>query len=136
MNAPPSAAKVVCIDFDGTIAKWGGLHVFPAPLPGAAQALRELHDAGYTIVIFTSRLSPAWLAADYASFGFSSPDEFGASNQRYVEDYLDRHDIPFDDITAEKRAAEAYFDDRAVRVSQHSPLITQVRRFLAGGFGE
>jgi hypothetical protein len=57
-------------------------------------------------VIFSSRLSPHWLA----SAGYADADMRG-----YMGDALRRHGIPFDDLTAEKLPAEAYVDDRAIR---------------------
>lgn len=131
-HAPPSAKRVVCVDFDGTIAPWGKLFDLPEPFPGVADAMRALRSAGYRIVILTSRLSEAWQDADHLHFGFSDPIAFDIENREYVRSYLRRYNIPWDDITAEKIPAVAYFDDHAVHVSTRHPLTSRIRCLLAG----
>ena len=44
-----------------------------------------------------------------------------------------RHDIPFDDITAEKRPAVLYLDDKAMRVNSRRNMLAAVRDFLEEG---
>lgn len=127
-NHPPSAGKVVLVDFDGTIAPWGQMFSMPEPLSGVKTALRLLRDEGYTIVIFTSRLSPTWHRAE----GWSTR-EATKQQREYITAFLEQHDIPFDDITAEKRPAVAYFDDKAMRVNRERNLLAAVRGFLEQG---
>lgn len=103
---PPEAHRTLAVDFDGTLFPFGYLMSDPDPLPGAVEAMQRLKAHGYRLVIFTSRLSPRWLEAA----GYSE-----SSMRGYVEDSLNRHGIPFDDVTGEKVAAEAYIDDRAIR---------------------
>lgn len=105
---PSEAHRVICCDFDGVIAPFGYIDSDPEPLPGAAESLRRLRDHGFRIVILTSRMSPKWLA----SAGYDAEDM-----RAKVSSFLDRNDIPFDDITAEKVPAIAYLDDRAIRVA-------------------
>lgn len=121
MNHPPIANKVVCIDFDGTIVPWGPLMAPKEPFPGVAQAIRELKARGYRIVIFTSRLSETWIGDENQDLG----DQLA-----YVADILTDHRIPFDDITADKVPAEAYFDDKAITVSADIPLDLCINRWL------
>jgi len=102
------ARNLVMIDFDATILPWGPLMEHDrVPFPGVAEAMHELRANGYRIGIFTSRMSPAWIA--YA--GTSEDEQLG-----YIKKVLDEHDIPYDLITAEKLPAEAYFDDKAWNV--------------------
>ena len=102
----PIAHKVVAIDFDATLYPWRPVYEQPDPLPGAAEAVRRLKERGYRIVIFTSRLSPTWLASA----------RYTESDMRdHIEGMLRRDSIPFDLITAEKVPAEVYVDDRAIR---------------------
>lgn len=105
----PIAHKVVCVDFDSTLYPWRPIYEQPDPLPGAADAVRRLKDAGYRIVIFTSRLSPTWLA----STKYTASDMLD-----HIEAVLKRDAIPYDLITAEKVPAEAYVDDRAIRFTE------------------
>ena len=106
----------VAIDFDDTIAPWGPLFDLDPPFRGVADAMTALRDAGYRIVILTSRLSPAWWEEAHFKFDSPTPEVFGSRNARYIEDYLRYWQIPFDSITSEKIKAEVYFDDRAVQV--------------------
>ena len=84
------------VDFDGVIHAYSlGWHdgtCYDLPVPGARAALLELVDAGYRIVVFTSR-----------------------SNIQAVADWLCGFKIPFHDVTNKKVPALAYIDDRAVR---------------------
>jgi hypothetical protein len=107
----PVADKVVCVDFDGTLFPFGEIYSFNDPLPGAVEAMTRLREAGMRIVIFTSRLSPTWLEAEYGNTW-----AFEAEAQRhYIGKQLDRFGIPFDLITCEKVPAIAYIDDKALR---------------------
>lgn len=98
--------KTLAVDFDGVIADYSsgflGKDVFGQPLPGAAEALRQLYDDGWNIIIFTTR-----------------------PNTQALRDYLYQHDIPYDAINMNpeqpvdsnhgKPIADVYLDDRAVR---------------------
>jgi FMN phosphatase YigB (HAD superfamily) len=103
---PNIANKVVLVDFDGTLYPWGYMFSNPDPLPGAVDALCRLKEAGYQIVIFTSRLSTRWLEHE---------DEVWYDHIDYIKALLKRDGIPYDEITAEKLPAEHYIDDKAHR---------------------
>lgn len=117
MEHPPVANKIVMVDLDATIQPWGPLQEMRAPNPDVADALRELQNSGFTVIIFTSRLSPTWLKAEYIERGFASWEAFRDQQVHYVHTYMDKFGLPFDGMTAEKRPAEAYFDDKAIRVT-------------------
>lgn len=123
---PPVASKLAAVDFDGTIKPWeGGLFGDVPPLPGAAEAVRKLKDAGYTIFIFTSRLSTFW----HNSEGWRT--EVATERQvQYIKEYCEKYDIPADFVTAEKIPAEVYLDDKALGVSKSRPLLRRVKEFL------
>jgi hypothetical protein len=106
---PPVAEGVVCVDFDGTIAPWGDLFGFPEPLPGAREFLEWLVDTGYTVVIFTSRLSTVW----HNSEG-RDPARAILEQVEYLQEYFRRYELPADSVTAEKIPAIAYIDDKAL----------------------
>lgn len=118
---PPIANRTICIDFDGTIVPWGKLMAPKHPFPGVGPAIRALKAEGYTIVIFTSRLSMTWLVDED-----HDPDEQYA----YVAGILERNSIPYDRITSEKVPAEAYFDDKAITVSADMPLAVALMKWL------
>ncbi len=93
--------KTVVIDFDGVIAqydKWRGVDVFGAPMKYAKEAIAELREWGWWVVIYTTRKkTPALLS------------------------YLNRHGIRYNAVnscdhnppdTSNKPIAEVYIDDR------------------------
>jgi hypothetical protein len=106
---PPVAAGVVCVDFDGTIAPWGDLFGYPEPLPGALDFLRWLKEKGYTVYIFTSRLSGVWHVSEGRDPGYGVWEQV-----EYLRKYCERYGIEVDGATAEKIPAIAYIDDKAV----------------------
>lgn len=96
--------KTIAVDFDGVVHKYSkgfqGLdNVYDPPMPGAKEALQELKDLGYRLIIVSSRpVEPIrkWLASEGML-------EF------------------FDDVTNTKHPARYYIDDHAVRFEKDSP---------------
>lgn len=107
---PPMADHVVCVDVDGTIYPLVGLMEAPRPFPGAIEALRALHAAGWRIVMFTSRLSPRWLRAEFGRYWRRAR----AAQLDYMASLLARDGIPYAEITCEKLPAAYYIDDHAL----------------------
>ena len=103
----PVGKRVICVDLDGVLLPWGPLLEDREPSHGAGSALQKLRDAGYQVVILTSRFSPTWWASD--------PSIVPGQQILYVYEWLDRHAIPYDLVTCEKVPALVYIDDRAVR---------------------
>lgn len=112
---PDIADQVICVDFDGTLYPWGYMFAGPPPLPGAVRAVKALKDAGYKIIIFTSRLSKRWLEVE-------GGDRY--NHMWYIEELLRRDGIPYDEITEEKIPAEHYIDDKAHRFEGNWEEIT------------
>lgn len=105
---PPSAHGLILIDFDDTIVPWGDSLMGPKePFWGIRETFASLIREGFTIGIFTSRLSPTWCA----NAGTTVEEQTA-----YVANTLTAHNVPYSFITAEKLPAEAYFDDKAYRV--------------------
>lgn len=93
----------IMIDFDGVIHSyhdgWQGGEIYGYVLKGAREAINNLKEK-YRIIIFTSRLSK---------------ENIDFEKQKIlVEEWLQRNDIYYDDITAEKFPAKFYIDDKAV----------------------
>jgi hydroxymethylpyrimidine pyrophosphatase-like HAD family hydrolase len=95
------ASKTICIDYDGCLNEYDGAPdrgnnnretPYP-PRPGAREFLRDLHNAGYIIVIFT--------AADVEDV-----KKFLIENEMWEFVYK---------ITNEKIPAIIYVDDRGLR---------------------
>jgi len=98
--------KRIMIDFDQTIHSyhdgWSDGVIYGHPLKGAKETIEHLKSIGYEIIIFTARLSEA--------------QEFEKNRRkRLISEWLDMHEILYDDITSDKLPAMCYIDDKAVR---------------------
>lgn len=105
--------RLISVDFDGVIAQytgWKGVNHFEPPIEGAREFLTELKKMGFTITIFTQRMSKL----DKKN-GFTS-DEARTKTRLLLMEYLLKHQLPFDSIwTGDgKPPAIAFIDDRAV----------------------
>lgn len=89
----------IAIDLDGTIHdpfnRLPG-YKMGQPIQGAAQAIKQLRDAGHEVIIF-----PTW--AD------------NQQRRQAIVNWLTYFQVPFDDITSVKPDAGAYVDNRAIR---------------------
>lgn len=97
--------KTIAIDFDGTLCKkqsYGNGYIYEMSNEKASDITSKLHEDGYKIVIYTTRLNP--------SFG----GDIEWKKQQIIT-WCDQHGIYFDEITCEKPEAVAYIDDRAIR---------------------
>lgn len=110
------------IDFDGVIHQWSENEEFSEdptnpPIEGVKGAIDLLKEK-YVIIIFTTRVSPG-----------QKNGNMEAVNQakQYVSKYLNKYQIHFDDITADKIAAKAYIDDRAFRFETWSKTLNDLQ---------
>lgn len=94
--------QTVVFDFDGVIhsyaSGWQGATNIPDdPVNGIENALRDIHNAGYEVVIVSTRCAYP-------------------SGQSAIEDWLDKYGIaPYvDRVLKEKPPAIVYIDDRAI----------------------
>lgn len=102
----PIASGTILVDFDATLFPWGPLMNWDAkPIRGAVEAVRAIDEKGYTIAIFTSRMSDRWLE-------YSGNDK--AAQYEYVHKMCSKWGIPFTEIIGEKIPAVAYIDDKAI----------------------
>ncbi len=90
--------KSIAIDLDGTLAHfdgWKGIHDIGDPIPNVLAKLKEKRAEGYAIKIFTARCSD--LRAKF-----------------FIKRWLEKHDIPYDDITNIKDSSmKEIWDDLA-----------------------
>lgn len=91
---PDNELKWLGIDFDKTIA-YSSYPTFEIgdPLPGALEALQELHKRGWKLTIYTAR---AWV--DYQK----------------IEDWCDKHNLPIRRIICGKPLFRYMIDDRNI----------------------
>lgn len=113
----------IVFDFDGVIhsykSGWKGAENIPDPVvPGIADAIKELRDLGYRVVVVSTRCS--------------TPEGIVA-----VRQYLKKNKIVVDAVLVEKPPALCYIDDRAIRFDGHpEKLVGQVvnfRTWIEGG---
>lgn len=104
-----SDKKRIIVDFDGTICGFEFPDCGP-PEPGVREALLELHDLGFEIVIHSCRTSVYWKGQQ------DWPNRM--SNYRIILNYMAEHDLYYDSIimdeNVDKPIAEFYIDDRGV----------------------
>lgn len=99
----------ICIDLDGVISelkKDGQSYIDLMPVVGVKEKLRDFKEAGHYIIIFTARHMKTCDA------------NIGLVNKRVTKDtldWLDKHEISYDEIFFGKPWAEIYIDDNALR---------------------
>lgn len=93
--------KVVCIDFDDTIATYGSWHgegyalIEGEPIPGAKEAIKKLRNGGALVLIHSARC------------GFSG-------GMQAIVVWLNKYNIMVDGVSSNKPPADIYVDDKAV----------------------
>jgi len=108
--------KTVCIDLDGTLAKydgWKGVHSIGEPFPFAKEWLEDV-STRYRIVIHTCRTN---LQMNGKELVGSDQDKI-SQLVNIVKGWFHKHDLRYDHIWCEigKPPAEYYIDDRAIKV--------------------
>lgn len=103
--------KRAMIDLDLTIHKYSKGYqdgkIYDDAFSGAKEVIDWLRKKGYEIVIFTTRASK------------ENADELGGDHEEQIKkvgEWLRKHNIYFDKITAEKLAADFYIDDKAIHI--------------------
>lgn len=100
------------VDFDGTLvpAMWPERPT--ELLPGAADAMRRFHEAGFAIRVWTARINPMdpWT-------GETRPDDVVQEEIDYIRATLDRAGLTFVEIYTKpgKPGGSVYIDDKAER---------------------
>lgn len=115
----PEFKKTVCLDFDGVMhsysSGWKGVDVIPdPPVPGTAEALEAYLDAGFEVVIYSSRSKEA---AGIRAMKEYIALEFGHAVERQLQ------------FAAEKPAAWLTIDDRAIRFDGTWPTVEEIDGF-------
>ena len=111
-------AKTVVFDFDGVIhsytSGWKGETKIPdPPVPGIQEALKEIHDAGYEVVVVSTRCKTVL-------------------GRMAIENWLDMYGMTqeVDKVCKEKPPAIAYIDDRAICFDGHpETLLKKIQNF-------
>ena len=99
----------ICIDLDGVIAdfkKEGQIYADVDPIPEARAHVQALKDAGHTIIILTAR----HMKTCGGNVGLVT-----ARIGQATINWLDKHEIPYDELHFGKPWAHVYIDDNAYR---------------------
>lgn len=99
--------QTVSVDLDGVLASYdgsAGVEHIGDPIPGAKEFISSIREIPARVCIYTTRTN------SLLNTGHTSREL-----RQIVEDWLVKHDIPFDSIACDgKPLAVAYVDDRAV----------------------
>jgi len=99
----------IVVDLDGTICKIkqkNQSYDQLEPIPDAAKKLKELHDKGHYIIITTAR---------HMATCESNTGKLMKKIGKITLEWLDKYNIPYDEIYFGRPNGEVYIDDRAVR---------------------
>ena len=102
--------KTIAIDFDGVLHAysqgWQDGSIYDPPVPGAVEAVTKLQDAGYHIVVFSTRADTPTGQAD-------------------ISGWLHEQGFRWEEITVTDRKlpAIAYIDDRGVRFTNWPDIV-------------
>lgn len=127
-----SARRAVVIDLDNTLCvTQAGDYANAEPISEVVEALREFHDQGFEIVIHTSRN----MRTHQNNVG-----RITAKTVPVILDWLQRNEIPFDEIVVGKPWCGSegfYVDDRAIRPSEFVALSdSEIQDLLRAERGE
>jgi len=115
----------IVIDLDGTICpikEKNGNYEELIPLTGAVDKIKELKLAGHYIIISTARN----MATQESNMG-----KVLKNIGKITLDWLERHEIQYDEIYFGKPNAQIYIDDRALRFSDWDNISTDLLTQLA-----
>lgn len=97
-----SRRKTIAVDFDNTIMDTDENGTYSL-ISGAREAMHQLKEAGYEIVINTCRV------------GLAKEQKTLSRELKFIESFLIKNNVPYDSIhLGTKLVADAYIDDRAV----------------------
>jgi hypothetical protein len=102
--------KTIAVDFDGVLhgysKKWHDGSIYDAPVPGSAEAMQELLDPGFEVVIYSTRCHSRTVDGKYQP-----------GQAREIDNYLRTHGIPFTNVHvgAGKPLCVLFIDDNAFR---------------------
>ncbi len=99
----------ICIDIDGTIAELRQEKQFYSevkPKEGAVETVQKLHNEGHYIILYTARN----MATFQGNLG-----KITAVQGPLLFKWLEKYEIPYDEIYFGKPNADVYIDDKAIK---------------------
>ena len=134
------ATKTIAVDFDGVIhwytRGWQGGDIYDDPVPGAIRGLMKLMNAGFEVVIFTTRLNKddfpdnenqhaliqEWLL-EQAKKVFDPPNGSWPVHPGTRLQWTAVNFVTMMRLTAVKPPAIAYIDDRGIRFTNWPDML-------------
>ena len=113
--------QVLCIDFDGVIHKSSkGFHdgtIYDEPVEGTLEAIKELSNAGYEIIICTCKCTEG------------RPLINGKDGAQLIWEWLEKYNIVqcVKDVTNIKPHAKYYIDDKAIRFENWKQTLEDIK---------
>jgi len=108
--------RSLVVDLDDTICRSDKLildalekYSAAAPIPEIINGLIKLHSEGWYITIHTAR---------HMLTCYNDPDEAFALLGQLTEDWLDKYNVPFDQLIFGKPYGMAYIDDKAMSLDE------------------
>lgn len=107
---PKETDTDICVDLDRTLAKPAKHPDIGEPIEGAKESLAKLKELGYNVIIYSCR----------------GDTEEGLKS---IEDWMDKHDMPYDSIfSGEKPFYKYLIDDRAIKFDNWESVLKQVEK--------
>ncbi len=106
----------ICIDLDGTIChtRTEFQHYSEVePIEGAISSLQNLKSQGHYIIIYTAR----HMKTCNGNIG-----EIVAKQGKTLLEWLEKHQIPYDELLFGKPFADIYIDDKALKFENWNKL--------------
>lgn len=98
-----------CFDIDGTIAELrqkGETYFDVKPKEGAVEFLNKLNQEGHYIILYTARNMETFLG---------NLGKINAVQGPILYEWLEKYEIPYDEIYFGKPSADVYIDDKAIK---------------------
>ncbi|MCK6259420.1 HAD hydrolase family protein [Fictibacillus sp. KIGAM418] len=111
----------IVIDLDGTLCELRQSHMTYSelePLPGAIEGVKQLKNQGHEIIIHTARN----MKTQHGNVG-----KVIANVGKQTLDWLDRYEIPYDEVVFGKPYGEVYIDDLALSFKNWPDALTWIK---------
>lgn len=106
----------ICIDLDGVVCslkKDGQTYADVLPIEGSIIKMQQLKEAGHYIILHTAR---------HMKTCHGNPSLAVARIGKVTLDWLEKYNVPYDEIFFGKPWAELYLDDNAFRFNSWSDI--------------
>lgn len=112
----------ICIDLDGVLCytkKSDENYSDVLPIEGSIEAIQELKNEGHYIIIATSR---------HMKTCNGNVGQIIAKQGKTLIDWLEKHNIKYDELLFGKSLADFYIDDKAIHFTSWNNTLTELRQ--------